>query len=143
MGGTGPKRRGMIADINVTPLVDVVLVLLVVFMVTAELLNTTQAIRVELPKASSSTPIQPTKPLKITVTAKGTYLVDGVKTAPEALVKKVRERVKLTGPKTEVVVAADKSSRHELFVELLDLLRAEGISRFAIQTADLAEDSGV
>ena len=143
MGGGTQKRGRMIADINVTPLVDVVLVLLVVFMVTAELLNATQAIPVELPKASSSESVQPNKPLRITVTAKGSYLLDGKKTSLEQVIEKVRERYKVTGAKTEVVVAADKSSRHELFVGLLDLLRSEGISRFAIQTADLAEDSGV
>jgi biopolymer transport protein ExbD len=139
----GTKRRGMIAEINVTPLVDVVLVLLVVFMVTAELLNSTTAIPIKLPKAATSEKVQPTKPLRMTVTAKGSYLLDGKKISVEALVLKVRERRKLTGDKTEVIVSADKSSRHELFVRLLDILRAEGISRFAIQTQDLAEDSGV
>ena len=60
MAGSGAgRRRGIIAEINVTPLVDIMLVLLIIFMLTAHLL-TKQAIEVELPRAAQSTALPPT-----------------------------------------------------------------------------------
>ena len=65
MAGSSARRRGIITDINVTPLVDIMLVLLIIFMLTANLIAR-QAIEIELPKASQSTSLNPTT-LAVTV----------------------------------------------------------------------------
>ena len=69
MAGSSARRRGIITDINVTPLVDIMLVLLIIFMLTANLIAR-QAIEVELPKASQSTSVNPTT-LAVTLTREG------------------------------------------------------------------------
>ncbi|MDB4981431.1 MAG: Biopolymer transport protein ExbD/TolR, partial [Myxococcales bacterium] len=69
------RRRGIIADINVTPLVDIMLVLLIIFMLTANLIAK-QAIEVELPRASQSTGLPPTT-LAVTLTREGNLYLNG------------------------------------------------------------------
>ena len=76
------KKRGIISEINVTPLVDIMLVLLIIFMLTANLIAK-QAIEVELPRASQATALNPTT-LAITVTRDGALYLNGKTTAPAA-----------------------------------------------------------
>ena len=61
MAGGASRRRGIVAEINVTPLVDIMLVLLIIFMLTAHLIAK-QAIEVDLPRASQGTALPPTLP---------------------------------------------------------------------------------
>ncbi|HEY5088484.1 MAG TPA: biopolymer transporter ExbD, partial [Polyangia bacterium] len=77
------RKRGIIAEINVTPLVDIMLVLLIIFMLTANLIAK-QAIEVELPRASQSTSLNPTT-LAITLTRDGSLYLDGKPTTAVAL----------------------------------------------------------
>ncbi len=75
MGPVGGKgRRGLVADINVTPLVDVMLVLLIIFMVTAPMM--TQGLEVNLPKTTSKSLPQHEKPLVVTIDSKGDIFLD-------------------------------------------------------------------
>ncbi|HSN29541.1 MAG TPA: biopolymer transporter ExbD, partial [Kofleriaceae bacterium] len=80
MAGGAGRRRGIIAEINVTPLVDIMLVLLIIFMLTAHLIAK-QAIEVELPRASNATTLKPTT-IAVTLTSDGSlYLNDKAVTA--------------------------------------------------------------
>lgn len=134
MGAETSSRKGPIAAINVTPLVDVMLVLLVIFMVTTEMIvEDDQAIAIELPTAASSDSIE-RPPLTVVVTKEGQYIQNGAPVTKEAIIASARELVGRLGDKAEAIVAADKAASHEDFVKLLDLLRREGIYRFAIQT---------
>lgn len=126
------QRPGdLIQGINVTPLVDVVLVLLIIVMVSASH-AVSQAIPMELPKASSGES-QETGPLAISIDAVGALYLNG-----EALSKtELRNRVRQESAEQErsVLIAADGEAAHRFVVGVIDLLRGEGITHFAINVA--------
>src|SRR5690606_16628275 len=83
------RKRAVMADINVTPMVDVMLVLLVIFMVTAPLL--TAGVSVNLPKAKAKAiSQQDSKPLEISLDAKGNIYIADIRMTPEELNEKLR-----------------------------------------------------
>ncbi len=130
MAGGGFRRRGIITEINVTPLVDIMLVLLIIFMLTAHLIAR-QAIEVELPRASQSTSVRTTT-LAITLTREGAIYLDGRTTTPAALRDAVVAAVK-KDPKSQVIIAGDKAVSHGRVVWVLDLVKSAGVTSFAIQ----------
>lgn len=137
MAGT-LRRRGIVAEINVTPLVDIMLVLLIIFMLTAHLIAR-QAIEVELPRASQSTALPPTT-IAVTLDRTGAlYLNDAAVTA-EALRAAVTAAVK-ADPRTQVIVIGDKAVSHGRVVWVLDTIKALGVTSFAIQIDPLAMTS--
>jgi biopolymer transport protein TolR len=124
------RQRGLITDINVTPLVDIMLVLLIIFMLTAHLIAK-QAIEVQLPKASQSASVAPT-PIAVTLTREGRMFLNGSEVKPAGL----RDAVKLAmarDPKTQVIIAGDKNVSHGRVVWVLDLVKSLGVTSFAIQ----------
>jgi biopolymer transport protein ExbD len=127
---SGLRRRGLITDINVTPLVDIMLVLLIIFMLTAHLIAK-QAIEVQLPKAAQSTAIPPTT-LAVTLTREGRMYLNGVATTPDALKNAVRESI-AKDAKTQVIIAGDKNVSHGRVVWVLDLVKSLGVTSFALQ----------
>lgn len=117
-----------ITGINVTPLVDVVLVLLVVLMVTATYLAS-KAIPVELP--TGKTGEATTSPLTVSLTKAGSLYVDGVPCSETQL----RERLnaaRRTDPQLRAVIAADGAIAHRQVIRVIDLLRQEHVDHFAI-----------
>jgi biopolymer transport protein ExbD len=126
----GGRQRGLLTDINVTPLVDIMLVLLIIFMLTAHLIAR-QAIEVQLPKAAQSTAVPPTT-LAVTLTREGRMYLNGTETLPAALRTAVQASV-AKDPKTQVIVAGDKGVSHGRVVWVLDLVKSLGITSFAIQ----------
>jgi biopolymer transport protein TolR len=124
------RKRGIIADVNVTPLVDIMLVLLIIFMLTANLIAK-QAIEIELPRASQSTTLNPTT-LAITLTREGALYLNGRATTPAELRAAVREAV-AKDPKAQAIIAGDKSVSHGRVVWVLDVVKSLGIASFAIQ----------
>jgi len=130
MAGGAARRRGIIAEINVTPLVDIMLVLLIIFMLTAHLIAR-QAIEIELPRASQSTAPPPTT-LAITLTADGALFLNDKPVTPAALREAIRASV-ARDPKTQAIVAGDKRVSHGRVVWVLDTVKSLGITQFAIQ----------
>jgi biopolymer transport protein ExbD len=124
------RKRGIIADINVTPLVDIMLVLLIIFMLTANLIAK-QAIEVELPRASQSTALNPTT-LAITLTREGALYLNGKPTTPAALRAAVADAV-AKDSKTQAIISGDKSVSHGRVVWVLDVVKSLGVASFAIQ----------
>jgi biopolymer transport protein TolR len=124
------KKRGIISEINVTPLVDIMLVLLIIFMLTANLIAK-QAIEVELPRASESTALNPTT-LAITLTRDGTLYLNGKTTAPAAFRDAVAAAV-AKDPKTQAIISGDKAVSHGRIVWVLDVVKSLGVASFAIQ----------
>jgi len=124
------RRRGIIVDINVTPLVDIMLVLLIIFMLTANLIAK-QAIEVELPRASQSTALNPTT-LAVTLTRAGDLYLNGRPTTPAGLREEVRAAV-AKDPKTQAIIAGDRAVSHGRVVWVLDVIKSLGVSAFAIQ----------
>lgn len=117
-----------ITGINVTPLVDVVLVLLVVLMVTATYLAS-RAIPVDLP--SGKTGEATAAPLTVSLTKAGSLYVDGVPYSEAQLREKLRV-ARSADPELRAVIAADGAVPHRRVIGVIDLLRQERVERFAI-----------
>jgi biopolymer transport protein ExbD len=129
-GGSIRRRGGIISEINVTPLVDIMLVLLIIFMLTAHLIAK-QAIEVELPRASQSTTLKPTT-LAITMTRDGKIFLNDKPTTPDELRTAITTAVK-HDPKTQAIISGDKNVSHGRVVWVLDVVKSLGVTSFAIQ----------
>ncbi len=120
------RRRQALSEINVTPLVDVILVLLIIFMVTAPLLQ--QGIDVNLPQAKGKE-MSPTERIIITIKKDGKIYVD--KTA--VTLKSMQARL-LKSINKEVFLKADKDVPYGLVVEVMGELREIGIEKLGMVT---------
>ena len=119
----------MITDINVTPLVDIVLVLLIVFMVTATYM-VNPSIKVDLPKAATGTE-QARTTVAVTVMKEGTLFLNGQPTDEAGLSRYVGGEVG-KNPELQAIIAADAAVPHGRVVRLIDLVKRVGVKRFAI-----------
>jgi biopolymer transport protein ExbD len=116
----------LISGINVTPLVDIVLVLLVVTMVTAGYM-VSQSIPVELPRAATSETGR--SPLAITLSADGTSYIDAQRVSDADLPGRIRS-ARASGA-DKAMIAADGSVPHRRVIRVVDTLRAAGITELA------------
>ena len=130
------RRRGIVAEINVTPLVDIMLVLLIIFMLTAHLIAR-QAIEIELPRATQSTTIPPTT-VAVMLNRDGALYLNGAPVTPDQLREAVRAAV-AKDPKTQAVIVGDKAVSHGRVVWVLDTIKSLGVLSFAIQIDPAAE----
>jgi len=119
----------IISDINVTPLVDVVLVLLIIFMVTATSI-VRQSIEVDLPRAASAGEATGSI-LALVLTREGAIYLDGVRADGPELAARVREAVRRDRD-TRAIISADRMALHGAVVSVIDTLKGAGVSRFAI-----------
>jgi biopolymer transport protein ExbD len=122
----GRVRSGAITSINVTPLVDITLVLLVVFMVTAKLIVRDRALPLDLPKAASGTEVQ--EVLGVSILGSGETRVDGERVDEEAILERARE-AREANPDLRVAIEAEGVVPHARVMHVLDLLREAGVSR--------------
>lgn len=127
MAGSAQPSAGIIEGINVTPLVDIVLVLLLVFIVTAKFV-VAPAVPLDLPRATQGEEIQTI--LSVALTAEGELLVDGEPADDAALGARARAARARDG-EVRAVVQADGEVRHRRVVAVLDALKASGIERVA------------
>lgn len=118
--------RTLISGINVTPLVDVLLVLLVVSMVTASEVARL-SIGVDLPEAATGQSLDAV--LAIQIDRAGAIALDGKPIAPDALGRRARD---VGGATARATIAADGETPHRAVVEVLDVLRSEGVVRYAL-----------
>ena len=131
MAGTfgGSRSRAPIVGINVTPMVDVVLVLLVIMMVSATYI-VSQSLKVELPKAASTD--EAVASLAAVTVAKGGALYFNQEPVTEpGLVQKLRKAYH-DNAEINLIVSADRAATHGDVVHVIDLAKIEGITRFAI-----------
>jgi len=130
MAGSADNEDEAITGINVTPLVDITLVLLIIFMVTATYI-VKETIEVELPRAAhGGETLQ--KTFAVLVTRDGQAFLNGVPVDDGALVSEVR-KAKTSGEDVQAIVAADKNATHGTVTHLLDVLKGAGVTKFAIQ----------
>ena len=121
-----------LADINVTPLVDVMLVLLIIFMVTAPLLAA--GVKVDLPKASATRPLDPEVPIVVTVGKDGALWLGRDAIAADRLAEAVEAA--LGDDRSRVVrLSGDKDAAYGDVVAVMDRLASRGITHIAILTA--------
>jgi len=129
LGESGGHEKNF-SEINITPFVDVVLVLLVIFMVTAPLM-VKNIIDLKLPSSESSDKAQ-TNTIGIVILKTGNILLEGVLSSPLLIVEKIKTE-KIKDSKTQVVITADKDATHGMVIEVIDLVKTAGISNFAFQ----------
>lgn len=129
MAGQVPKRSGVVAEINVTPFVDVVLVLLVILMVTS-LDIARAALSVDLPKAASAGDAVPST-LSVLIEPTGQVLLDGEPVDEAALATRVR-REKDADSEVRAVIAADQSASYGAVVRVIDIVKQSGVAAFAL-----------
>src|SRR5690349_15383271 len=127
--GGGGRKAGPISGINVTPLVDVVLVLLIILMVSSTYI-VAQSLKVQLPKAHNSDGTAE-KPATVTILKDG-KLRWGEEEASEEVVAAKLKQAAGADPETNLVVQADKETMHGQVVHVLDIAKTAGITRFAI-----------
>ncbi len=131
MAGTGNTGRGIISGINVTPLVDVTLVLLIIFIVTAKIV-VTPAVSLDLPKASQGQEVQII--FSVLLPVDGRLLVNGMPVAnKETLEERARSALE-DNADLRAVIQADGAVPHRAVISVLDTLKRAGITRIAFGT---------
>ena len=136
MAGTTPsgggRRRGggMIVGINVTPMVDVVLVLLVIMMVSATYV-VAQSLHVDLPSSASTASAAPTT--AIVAVRPGGVLVFNDQPVTEAQFSQRLRTAAAGNPELTLVISGDRAAVHGDIVHVMDLARQEHVTRFAVQ----------
>lgn len=123
----------VMSEINVTPLVDVMLVLLVVFIVTAPLL--TQSVRVNLPKTVTAEPSPQDHLANVSVDAQGKLFLDSLNVEPRELGQQLADRL-ARDPELIVQFNADDQVNYGRIAEVMALARQAGISRLSFLTKE-------
>jgi biopolymer transport protein TolR len=129
-GGGGDSRRPM-TDINVTPLVDVMLVLLIIFMVTAPLIQS--GVKVDLPKASAQQMEHSEEKLVLTITRDRRVLLGNTEIPPAQLETKLRTNARIQKDK-ELYLHADRSLPYGQVVEIMAVARRAGVESLGMIT---------
>lgn len=139
-GKLGSGGDEPMVDINVVPLVDIVLVVLIIFMVTATVMET-PSIKVNLPEAATGEATEPSS-LAITVATDGALFLDGSPVSEEALRAAVRA-ARGADPAVVCLIAGDKDARHGDVTRVIDLVKQEGVAKFAINIEPVAVNAAV
>ena len=123
------SEREPMSEINVTPFVDVMLVLLIIFMVTAPLL--TVGVQVDLPETSADTLPEESEPLTLTINSKGEVFIQETKIEINNLIKKILA-VSNNRTDTRIYVRGDKTINYGRVLEVMGILSGSGFTKVAL-----------
>ncbi|MFL2892715.1 MAG: protein TolR [Candidatus Pelagibacter sp.] len=123
------SRKEPISEINVTPFVDVMLVLLIIFMVTAPLL--TVGVQVDLPESSADTLPEENEPLTLTINSKGEIFIQETKVEYEKIIAKILA-VSNNRTNTRIFVRGDKTINYGRVLEIMGMLSGSGFTKVAL-----------
>jgi biopolymer transport protein TolR len=138
--GNGDDDDPVLADINVTPLVDVMLVLLIIFMIAAPMLH--QGVEVALPRADAQNlPMRVEDPLVVSIDREGNVYLQESQVAPEDLVERVTAQIRTRGDDS-VFLKGDREVPYGQVIELLDILHQGGIVRVGMITERPPREEG-
>ena len=126
---SGGNTDEPIADINIVPFVDIILVVLIIFMVTAPVLLK-PSINVNLPKAGSGDNTSPSE-LTVTINASGAISLNG-KPSDEAGISSFSKDLAGKNPDVQAIISADKDVTHGRVVSVIDAIKSAGVKKFAI-----------
>jgi biopolymer transport protein ExbD len=129
-GDVGNSGRGGITGINITPLVDIMLVLLIIFMVTASV-QSSKAVPVQVPKASTGV-AGPSEAIQLAIDEGGTMRLDGNVVDPGSALRMMTEAARRDSA-TQVLISADEALDYGRVVEVLDLVRTAGVGKYALR----------
>jgi len=124
-------------DINMTPLIDVMLVLMIIFMITAPLM--TSSLKLDLPKTEGGTPTEAPSFLALAIDGQGAMYVGEEKVEPATVLQRAREAAR-RDPLTEVQLRADSAVPYGRVAELIALVQDAGLSRIGFVTEAPAAD---
>lgn len=128
-GNNSQQQDSMMSEINVTPLVDVMLVLLVIFIVTAPMLAP-QSLKINLPKTAAVTQETKHKALRLTVDAQGQLILDNQAVNDAQLADVLKQR----GAEAQLQIEADRAVPYGRIAELMALAQRNGISKLSFVT---------
>ncbi len=129
MRGSGRKR--LVSEINVTPLVDVMLVLLIIFMVTAPMM--TQGLDVDLPETTSKSLRQEEKPIVVTVDEKGNISIESIPYARDLLLQELQKQYK-ANQKQPIFLRADRNVPYGHVVTVMSDIKSVGFDKIGMIT---------
>ena len=129
MAGSSSQDEDSITGINVVPLVDIVLVLLIIFMMTASII-VAPSVNIELPQVSKADE-PPPKNLHFLLDLSGAIYLDDQRIEKEQILETVKREI-AGKPDVQVLVSADRQVPYGDVVEVLDLVRSGGVTKFAI-----------
>jgi biopolymer transport protein ExbD len=137
MASSESDDDGIISGINVTPLVDVTLVLLIVFMVTAKII-VSQGMPMDLPKAASGEEVQNVFSVELTVDGK--TRVDSMAVPSDDSISELAKQAKAKNKDVRAVIRADKKVEHGRVIRVLDLLKQAGVAKIAFAVTPVTRD---
>ena len=134
--GFSPRngKNGLVADINVTPLVDVMLVLLIIFMITAPMMS--QGVDVDLPETTAKPLPHKEKPIMITINRKGEISIDRIKVSRRLLRQKLA-KLSVKGQGRPVFLNADKNVAYGQVVKIMADIKDAGFDKLGMITKPL------
>ena len=125
------KKRKSLSEINVTPFVDVMLVLLIIFMVTAPLL--TAGIKVNLPESTSILKNEKNDPVTVTINSKGEIFLQKKKFSANGLIKKLKA-LKSQNKDLKIYIKGDKKLNYGKVMDLMSFINKSGFKKVALVT---------
>jgi biopolymer transport protein ExbD len=140
MAGGAQDSDDSIVGINVTPLVDVTLVLAIVLMVTAKMVANPSAIPLELPKAAVGSDVQTV--FSIELATNGAIVVDGNRLAKDDDLFPLAKTARSKNPELRAVIKADSAVTHGRVIHVLDLLKQANVAKIAFGVAPTAPMPG-
>ena len=129
---TGKEDDSIITNINVTPMVDVTLVLLIIFIVTAKII-VQSGLPMDLPKAASGEEVQVV--FSVELLADGATYVDSKPIAPGGCVAELARNARAKHPDVRAVIRAENAVQHGRVIGVLDVLKRAGIAKIAFATS--------
>lgn len=136
--GSGRRGAAPMSEINVTPFVDVMLVLLIIFMVTAPLM--TVAVPVDLPKAKASAMNESVEPLTVSITCDGKVYLQETEVAVEGLIPKL-QAITEAKPDTRIFVRGDQTVTYGQIMSVVGAINGAGFKKVALMT-EMPKSSG-
>ena len=137
MAASSQEEDGMISGINITPMVDITLVLLIIFMVTAKIIGS-QSMPLDLPKAASGQQIQTI--FSIQLRSNGETNVDSKKVPADESVLALAREAKAKNDDLRAVIQADQTVTHGRVIHVLDLLKQAGVAKIAFGVTPIESD---
>lgn len=129
MGFNTGNDNEEISNINITPMVDVILVLLVIFMVTANFLKK-ESVNINLPKVAAADP-NVRQSIQIALTRDGMLLMEGVQVSEEDMMNSLTDEVRLR-PNMRVTISADERLEYSKIARLMGLVKKAGVTKLAL-----------
>ena len=126
------SRHNLVAEINVTPLVDVMLVLLIIFMVTAPMM--TQGVDVDLPETTSKALKQKENPMVISINKQGEISLNRFNVSQKVLKQQLMEQAKNSGTDRSIFLRADKSVPYGLVISIMADVKEVGFEKIGMIT---------